>query len=209
MIGLVLMTRLYCNICEKPLKTCLCSFIKKINNLNDVLIFQHVSEKKHALGTAKILSLSLKNSSLYVGEDFKDNLINSALSSDDKKNYLLFPTNEAVSIETLSLEERRQMRLIVVDGTWRKSKLLLHKNPLLKNLPSLKLNPNKTSRYTIRKQPFSGALSTLEAVYETLCFLEQDDEKFLPLIEAFDKMIENQIQKIPKDTFQKNYKKNK
>ncbi len=209
MIGSVLMTRLYCNICEKPLKTCLCSFIKKINNLNDVLIFQHVSEKKHALGTAKILSLSLKNCSLHVGEDFKENFLNEALFSDKKKNYLLFPNEEAVPIDTLTFEERKEMRLIVVDGTWRKSKLLLHKNPLLKSLPSLKINPNKTSRYTIRKQPSSSALSTLEAVYETLSCLEQDEEKFLPLIEAFEKMIESQIQKIPKDTFQKNYKKKK
>ena len=66
------MTRLYCNTCEKPLKTCLCSFIKKIYNLNDVLIFQHVSEKKHALGTAKILSLSLERCSLQVGEKFEE-----------------------------------------------------------------------------------------------------------------------------------------
>ena len=209
MIGLVFMTRLYCNTCEKPLKTCLCSFIKKINNLNDVLIFQHVSEKKHALGTAKILSLSLQNCSLHVGEDFQESFLKKALFSDKKKNYLLFPNEESVSTNTLSMEERKQIRLIVVDGTWRKSKLLLHKNPLLKSLPSLKLNPDTTSRYTIRKQPFSGALSTLEAVYETLSFLEEDKEKFSPLIESFEKMIENQIQKIPKDTFQKNYKKNK
>ena len=203
------MTRLYCNTCEKPLKTCLCSFIKKINNLNDVLIFQHVSEKKHALGTAKILDLSLKNCSLHTGEDFEEHFLNDVLFLDNKKNYLLFPTDEAVSIDSLTLEERSKMRLIAVDGTWRKSKLLLHKNPILKNLPSVKLNPGKTSRYTIRKQPFSEALSTLEAVYETLSFLENDGEKFLPLIEAFDKMIENQIQKIPKEIFQKNYKKNK
>ena len=101
------------------------------------------------------------------------------------------------------------MRVVVVDGTWRKSKRILHQNPILKELPSIHLGEDKTSRYTIRKQPFSGALSTLEAVYETLSFLEQDHEKFLPLLTAFEKMIENQIKKIPEETFQKNYKKDK
>ena len=53
--------------------------------------------------------------------------------------------------------------------------------PNIKDLPSLHLGSDKISRYTIRKQPFSGALSTLEAVYETLSFLEKDYDKFVPL----------------------------
>jgi len=203
------MTRLYCNICEKPLKTCLCSFIKKINNLNDVLIFQHVSEKKHALGTAKILSLSLQQCSLQVGEEFTEDFLKETLFSDHKKSYLLFPTKNAISFDSLTSKEREKVRLIVIDGTWRKAKRLLYKNPLLENLPSLHLGLDKTSRYTIRKPPFSGALSTLEAVYEALSFLEKDHDKFAPLLETFQRMIKNQIEKIPKDTFQKNYKKNK
>ena len=80
---------------------------------------------------------------------------------------------------------------------------------MLKDLPSLHLGSDKISRYTIRKQPFSGALSTLEAIYETLSFLEKDYDKFVPLLEAFQNMINNQIEKIPDDTFQKNYKKKK
>ena len=80
---------------------------------------------------------------------------------------------------------------------------------MLKDLPSLHLGSDKISRYTIRKQPFSGALSTLEAIYETLSFLEKDYDKFVPLLEAFQNMINNQIEKIPDDTFQKKYKKKK
>ena len=45
-----------------------------------------VSEKKHALGTAKILSLSLKNCSLQVGEEFNENALKKALFSDNKNN---------------------------------------------------------------------------------------------------------------------------
>ena len=39
--------------------------------------------------------------------------------------------------------------------------------------------------------------------------LEKDYDKFVPLLEAFQNMINNQIEKIPDDTFQKNYKKKK
>ena len=201
------MTRPYCSLCQKPQKTCLCSFIRKINNVNDVFIFQHSSEKNHALGTAKILNLSLKKCHLFVGEVFNEKEFLKILPKSNENTYLLFPRNNSTDISEISPENKINLNLIILDGTWRKCRLLLHKNPFLLNYPTLHLDPQKSSQYILRKSPDSQGLSTVEAVHEVLSFCETDDSKFSPLLEAFDKMIKSQIEKIPPHIFKKNYKK--
>lgn len=58
--------------------------------------------------------------------------------------------------------------LIVLDGTWRKTRLLLHLNPWLKELPKLTFSQAPASIYAIRKGPGGQALSTLESVCHVL-----------------------------------------
>ena len=207
MLNMASMTRSYCYICQKPQKTCLCSFIKRINNVNEVFIFQHPSEKKHPLGTAKILSLSLLKSHLFIGETFDEKEFLQILPHPDDNTYLLFPESHSTELSSVPQKNNEPFNLIVLDGTWRKCKLLLHKNPFLKNFPSIHLNPKKPSQYTIRKSSLPEGLSTVEAVTEVLSFWERNPAKFSPLLQVFEKMIENQIKEIPSEVFEKNYKK--
>ena len=73
------------------------------------------------------------------------------------------------------------MRLFLLDGTWRKSRLLLHRNPWLQTLPRLALNEAPHSAYTIRRAQATHQLSTLEAAQLALGQLEGDAEHFAPL----------------------------
>ena len=207
MLDIASMTRSYCYICQRPQKTCLCSFIKRINNVNEVFIFQHPSEKKHPLGTAKILSLSLQKSHIFIGETFEEEELLQVLPHPINNTYLLFPGDHSNELSSVPQENNEVFNLIVLDGTWRKCKLLLHKNPFLKRFPSIHINPEKPSKYTIRKSPLKEGLSTVEAVTEVLSFWERNPAKFSPLLQVFEKMIKNQIKKIPSEIFEKNYKK--
>ena len=56
-----------------------------------------------------------------------------------------------------------RLRLYVLDGSWRKSRLLLHRNPWLQALPRLHLHSIPASAYTVRKAHAGHQLSTLEA----------------------------------------------
>jgi DTW domain-containing protein len=75
--------------------------------------------------------------------------------------------------------------LVVLDGTWRKSRKMLHRNPLLQGLPRLSLTDAPPSGYAIRKAHNPGQLSTLEATCAALVRLEKDAERFEPLLAAF------------------------
>lgn len=91
------------------------------------------------------------------------------------------------------VENPAQLRLIVLDGTWRKSRKMLYLNPLLQQLPRLQLQGMPASHYLIRKAHRPDQLSTLEATCAALVELEGNAEKFSPLLSAFDGFVAQQL----------------
>ena len=83
--------------------------------------------------------------------------------------------------------------LVVLDGTWRKSRKMLQRNPLLQALPRLSLTPLAPSRYSVRKAHQPHQRSTLEAACAALAQLEGDSDKFSPLLAAFDGFVAQQL----------------
>ena len=77
------------------------------------------------------------------------------------------------------------IRLIIIDGTWRKSRKILIKNPYLQTLPRLVLQDLPAGQYTIRKARKPHQLATLEATCTALAQLEMDAKKFEPITLAF------------------------
>jgi DTW domain-containing protein len=165
------------------------------------LILQHPLEVNEAKGTARLLHLSLPNSSILVGEVFEDNILLST-----KHSILLYPvTPEDYSLgiaappelNTAKLENLSNIRLIIIDGTWRKSRKILCKNLYLQTLPRLILTDLPAGQYTIRKARKPHQLSTLEAASAALAQLEGDKAKFEPLAQsfiAFNALIAQQMQ---------------
>ncbi len=90
-----------------------------------------------------------------------------------------------------------RLRLVVLDGTWRKSRKMLFLNPALRDLPRMSLQQVAPSRYRIRKAHAPDQLSTLEATCQALAQLEVDQEKFLPLLQAFDGFVGEQLSRVP------------
>ena len=83
--------------------------------------------------------------------------------------------------------------LVVLDGTWRKSRKMLQRNPLLQALPRLSLKPLAPSRYSVRKAHQPHQRSTLEAACAALAQLESDSDKFSLLLAAFDGFVAQQL----------------
>jgi DTW domain-containing protein YfiP len=83
------------------------------------------------------------------------------------------------------LDDLNNIRLIIIDGTWRKSRKILIKNPYLQTLPRLMLNDLPAGQYSIRKARKLHQLSTLEASSAALAQLVGDKAKFEPLSQSF------------------------
>lgn len=164
----------------------------------EVLILQHPLEVDNAKGTARLLQLSLPHSRMITGEVFDLQ----GLGDSPKHQLLLYPetANElALGLPTppvlnpVWLQDPAQLRLIVLDGTWRKSRKMLYLNPWLQQLPRLSLRDMPTSHYRIRRAHAPDQLSTLEATCAALAQLEGDAEKFQPLLAAFDGFVAQQL----------------
>jgi DTW domain-containing protein YfiP len=109
-------------------------------------------------------------------------------SPDDKGLGLATPP----ALDQALLNAPAQLRLVVLDGTWRKSRKMLYLNPLLQQLPRLSLHNPPASRYLIRKAHGPGQLSTLEATCHALMQLEQDESKYQSLLTAFNGFVAQQ-----------------
>jgi DTW domain-containing protein YfiP len=83
----------------------------------------------------------------------------------------------------------RSPRRVVLDATWRKSRKMLHLNPLLQALPRWSLQQVPEARYAIRKAHAPGQLSTLEATCAALGQLEGQPERWGALLGAFDAFV--------------------
>jgi DTW domain-containing protein len=168
-----------CPQCARPLRTCLCRWVTPVDNVVEVLILQHPLEVGQAKGSAQLLHRSLAHSQLSTGEQFD------AAMLEDGCSVLLYPEAVDNHGRAIPLSTARPRRLVVLDGTWRKSRKLLHLNPALQRLPRLALVAPPPSQYTIRKAHRPDQLSTLEATCLALAQLEQAPTRYAPLLTAF------------------------
>ena len=192
------MPRLQCERCQRPQGHCLCPLIPSLASETSVLILQHPSEAGHALNTARLAALGLRNAQLHIGETFGQIPVEDGLDS-----FLLFPGDQATPLTELR-KRSGPCRLIVPDGTWRKARKLLYLNPKLASLPRVALPEGLVSRYRLRKAPSPGALSTLEAIVVALNELERT-ARFDALLAPFEALIEGQITAMGADVFQRNH----
>ncbi len=178
-----------------------------------MLILQHPREVAQSKGSARLLHLSLPHSRLVTGEVFDvhaclaqmDAALEGGIQSQNPRlprhNILLYPSPESGQtydtsipppLVSAGLQAPSQLRLIVLDGTWRKSRKMLYLNPPLQQLPRLSLQGLPASQYMIRKAHRPGQLSTFEATCAALAQLEGDPDKCEPLLKAFDGFVAQQ-----------------
>lgn len=157
-----------------------------------MLILQHPLEVHQAKGSARLLHLSLQGSRLLTGEVFDPLELQALLNADHRANLLLYPGDAEGTPSAPVPTDPSQIRLVVLDGTWRKSRKMLHLNPALRHLPRLALQAPPPSRYLIRKAHHPDQLSTLEATCLALQKLHGPSGQFEALLAAFGGFVASQ-----------------
>jgi DTW domain-containing protein len=159
-------------------------------------------EAGNAKGSARLLHLSLARSQLVEGEVFASTDLQALLTARQKQPVLLYPDTphdpalgmaQPPVLGPAALHDPTQLRLVLLDGTWRKSRKMLYLNPLLQQLPRLALRDMPASHYLIRKAHLPDQLSTLEATCAALAQLEGQAARYAPLLSAFDGFVAQQM----------------
>ncbi|PSW03916.1 tRNA-uridine aminocarboxypropyltransferase [Photobacterium lipolyticum] len=204
----------YCEQCGKAKKACICRWIQVIDAKTELWILQHPSELNRAIGTARILTLSLPNARLWVGEDFSlHDELNMLLAESGREIFLVYPGESSVPISSLASTNIASTSpvkgitrtLILLDGTWKKAYKMWQLSTNLHHLPTVNLDNVESGNYRIRKSPKEQGVSTVEAGYLALTALESHPETFAPLLDVFNQMIDFQIQQMPAGIYEKHY----
>ncbi|MFT5532407.1 MAG: DTW domain-containing protein YfiP [Burkholderiaceae bacterium] len=183
--------RAQCVRCLRPQTTCICAWISPVTASTEVVILQHPLETDNAKGSARLLHMSLPGSCLLRGETFTDAQWQTLLTG--RHTVLLYPDQPgSTASPSLAGTELSQLRVIVLDGTWRKSRKMLHLDPRLQQLPRLALHDAPASQYHIRKAQRADQLSTLEATCHALLQLGEPANELQCLLQAFDGFVAQQ-----------------
>lgn len=143
------------------------------------------------IGTARMTNLGLANSELHVGADLDLHPRVRELADDPTGTALLFPGPDA--IEPWALPGGPPTTLVVLDGTWIQAQKMFARSHLLQRLPRVAFMPAAPGAYRIRREPAAHCLATVEAVVQVLGRLENDPDRFVPLLRAFEQMVEQQL----------------
>jgi DTW domain-containing protein YfiP len=180
----------------------------------NIVILQHPTEQKQALATVPILQGCLSNLTVISGEDLANNLTVIALLENSEDLVVLFPTDQAehwsLKLAPASTQFQSKIKhklpktIIVLDGTWRKAKLIWYKNPWLHRLKSAVITDLPKSEYLIRTSRVHGGVSTLEAIMHSCNYLSCSHE-FSILLKPFKAMIDWQVKKMGKEKFHAHY----
>lgn len=207
------MSSRYCSQCGKALKACICRHITPLESDVELIILQHPSEEHRPMGTARILSLSLNPHHHILGEDFSDNdELNALLADSDYQHYILYPNDNALEVNPDRLianasdseSKSKTLRIILLDGTWKKAFKMWQLSANLRQLPTLSLPTDLKGNYRIRKAPSDNSLSTVEAGFHILTLL-QPEKDFTPLLKTFNEMVDFQIRQMPPGVYERNY----
>lgn len=166
-----------CLRCRRPMTVCWCPFLPRepIHIKSTIVILQHPGEEKRCLRTAPMLEYSLpeENFILLKGRRFSSGGNAKLRTIFSSPNTILFyPGEEAVGLETLSVDPSIAYNIIILDGTWPQAKSLYANSEELREVKRVQINSKVTSVYVIRTQPTEKALSTVETAAEALAILE-------------------------------------
>jgi DTW domain-containing protein YfiP len=185
-----------CAACLRAASACICRWIAPVHAQAALLVLQHPLEVHNAKNSARLLHLSVAGSALAVGESFEAAQLDALLHADGRGPVLLYPDTAGDPLlpapppwEPLPAA---QVRLVVLDATWRKSRKMLYLNPALQRLPRLALMDVAPSNYRIRKAHAPHQLSSLEAAALALGQLEGEAGPCQALLDAFGGFVQQQ-----------------
>jgi DTW domain-containing protein YfiP len=196
--------RVRCERCQRPQALCYCAQLSPLDNVWPIWILQHPAEARHALGTARIAALGLRECTLALSEQTDTA---HPFATAEPAPALIYPGPTSRPLHELVDTPRRP--LLFIDATWRKSRRMLMENPWLEALPRYALSAPPPSRYRIRREPNPEAISTLEAIVHCLGLLEGDATRYHPLLEQMDRLVDEQIAHMGEEVFVRNYRRDK
>lgn len=131
----------------------------------------HIKEYSRLTNSGRLLGLTLSEYTMAVKGGMGETFDPEKLIKNDYNNLILHPAASRI-LKNEDSSNERAVNLIIPDGTWRQSNRLLRSEPLLQNIPRVRLPVADESNYQLRKEKLPEHLSTFEAASRALGIME-------------------------------------
>ncbi|XVE95941.1 hypothetical protein REPUB_Repub02eG0178900 [Reevesia pubescens] len=190
--------RQLCNHCDRPLPVCLCHALPPtpLPTKTKILIIRHPHESRHKLNTTPLLSKTLLNATTISSRRLLPHHLPNPNQSPPPPAIYLFPPGPSTPAVTLSHlkttnllnYQTTPLLLIVFDATWKHAKEMVRASEgVLKGFAvrvcldavdkSVVGGSIYDSELFLRKEPFGGCVTTLEAVARCLGVIEPNGDE--------------------------------
>ncbi len=151
------------------LSLCICALIPRLEVRTRLLVIMHRAEARKSTNTGRLAAACVPGSQICVRghEDQRELVLPIA---EDTQPVLLYPAEDARPLSELVTD--RPITLIVPDGNWRQASRVRKRIAELRDVPCARLPEAAPSRYFLRAEAHTHALSTLEAIARALGILE-------------------------------------
>ncbi|MGE0606662.1 MAG: tRNA-uridine aminocarboxypropyltransferase [Pirellulales bacterium] len=162
-----------CPRCEIRRALCFCDRIPRIATQTRLVVLMHTAEEVLPTNTARLASKALANSEIRIRGRKDQPMSCGGLARPGQQAVLLYPSHRAVELNAdFAARLDGPAALVVPDGSWAQTRQMVRREPVLAELPHVKLPPGPPSEYRLRLQPSSNSLCTLEAIARALGILE-------------------------------------
>ncbi|KAK4775972.1 hypothetical protein SAY87_023933 [Trapa incisa] len=178
-----------CSACDRPLPVCLCHVLpaRPIRTATQVVILHHPHESRHKLSTVPVLSKCLLNSTVVVNRRLRPGLC--PLLDQSRPAIYLFPPSSSSGPSTplsqlrssgLLEDAANPPVLIAIDATWKHAKEMVAASEEFLSKFAVRVCMDfdydekvsggsiYDSELVLRKEPYGGCVSTMEAVARAL-----------------------------------------
>ena len=165
-----------CPRCRINVKHCFCFAIKPMTIQTTISLIVHVRELKLTSNTAQFIKEMLPNNSHFDVRGHVEGPLDIApIVARPGRALFLYPNDTAVELnDEFRLHHPGPYHLIVPDGNWHQARKVHQREPLLKDIQTVKLPAGITGEYGLRKAPNPSWVSTYEAVAHALGVLESE-----------------------------------
>ena|GEM_PF-281859 len=165
-----------CGVCGLHVPLCMCDRMSPEPVTTRVTLIMHIKESRRTSNTGHLIPLTVQGAEVRLRGQKDAMLRTDGLCVPQFESVLLFPCEDAeVLDQDWAARRRKPVHLIVPDGNWRQAKRMSYREPILAELPRVKLAGGLPSRYRLRRHPDPHFMSTFEAVSRALGVLDGPD----------------------------------
>jgi DTW domain-containing protein len=162
---------------------CVCALVPRLPTRTRLLVILHAAEAKKPTNTGRLAALCCDNSQVLVRGRQNEPLQLGFLAGQNA--VVLCPDESATVVQPIAAP----VTLIVPDGSWRQASKMPRREPMLRDLPRIKLPPLVSRAPELRRETKDNGLATFVAIAHALGVIE-DPAIELALLAFYDVVAE-------------------